>query len=157
MDPSVGRGSSSTSTSTSKTDPFTLICSFMSSPVSCRPSSWNLCQRGLPFTVSVQLGVLLLDGGESLSGPRAATAQVNLLDGGALTEVCRTGGGDGQQDVVTHRRMALCRLFLQRLNAGCQLGHEGLQLGNGVSGLIGLAHWWLLQSGRRRSERDQSI
>src|SRR5450759_402165 len=112
----------------------------MSLSVSCRPSSWNLCQWGLPFTESVQLGVLLLDGRESLSGPPAATAQVNLLDLGAFTQVGRAGGGDGQQDFLTNLRMPLRRLFLQRLDAGCQLGHQGLQLGNGLGGLIGLAH-----------------
>src|SRR5450759_3705762 len=136
----------------------------MSLSVSCRPSSWNLCQWGLPFTESVQLGVLLLDGRESLSGPPAATAQVNLLDLGAFTQVGRAGGADGQQDFLTDLRMPLRRLFLQRLDAGCQVGHEGFQLGNGLSGLVSLAHDASLPReevdrvlGRRGSERDQTV
>src|SRR5664279_716072 len=108
--PSVGRGSFATSTSMSYSELLTVSCSFMSLPVSCRcpshvivvscrPSSWYLGQWARPVAVSVELGVLLLGGGQPGGGPSAAAAQVDLFDGGAFAPVGRAGGGDGQQDL----------------------------------------------------------
>ena len=74
-------------------------------------------------------GVRLLDDGASLSGPRAAAVQVNLFDGGAFAQVGGAGCGDGQQNVLADLRMPLRRLVLQRLDSGCQFGHEMVELG----------------------------
>src|SRR5450759_843648 len=99
----------------------------MSWSASCRRSSWNLGQWGLPVAVSVQLGVRLLGCGATLGGPPTAAAQVNLLDRCALAEVGRARCRDGQQDLLADLGMPLGSLVLQRLEPSRQLGHHGSQ------------------------------
>ena len=72
----------------------------------------------------MQLSVRLLRGDASLGSPRAASLEVDLLDGGAFTQVGRAGGRDRQQQVLADLRVLPGRHFLQRADAGCQLGNQ---------------------------------
>src|ERR1039457_7121988 len=98
---------------------------------------------------AAQVGVRLLDDGASLRGPRTASTQVNLLDGGAFTQVGRTRGGDGQQNILADLGMTLGRPLLEGVDASRQLAHKSPQLANDV---VGLAH----ATSFIRGEVDQS-